>query len=217
MKNEFIYALTHWVNGRKIYFYVGRSEREVGIRYKEHRNAVHCYAPRFNTDVYNYIRANDPLMLFEEELLCWCEDDNVDDYEDYWVIKLIRDGHNLQNEKHGDAKRLALLEDAYELERDNVRISTVKDYRLYKEKRAFERAAALREKVLAEEQNSKLHLNPTMLAFFEESSALIAAARVTSTAKAAKKRAMDAVRAEAMAVWLREQQRLFELEQKSVV
>lgn len=141
--NEHIYALTHWIDGKKIYFYVGRSSRPDGIRYKEHQ-----YASDWGyTSVYRYIRENVLCGIFEEEILCRCSDEiEVDDSEFFWVVKLIREGHKLMNEKNGDAKRIA----AEECAASKYSINSVSDVRTYKKmkiKEACDRAEAFRKTV----------------------------------------------------------------------
>ena len=108
MELEHIYALYSIKEDVKSYFYVGRSIREPSERLKEHHYAVRNKSK--TEDVYKHIRENLVLCdipYFEQEILCWCNDDEPDDCEDFYVIKLIRGGHKLMNMKRGDAKRVA--------------------------------------------------------------------------------------------------------------
>jgi hypothetical protein len=49
--SEFVYALTHYTDGEKKYFYVGRTAREQGVRFKEHQYAAGSVHNRFKTEV----------------------------------------------------------------------------------------------------------------------------------------------------------------------
>lgn len=137
--SERIYALYYETAAGRQYFYVGRTERAGDVRYREHRAAVISDAPRFQTDVYRFIRDEVFCAVFEEEILCECTE-NPDDHEDYYVVKLIREGYVLRNMKHGDAKRMA----ATALANSSEVIRSVKDVRAYKERVAGEAAAKLR-------------------------------------------------------------------------
>jgi hypothetical protein len=157
MSDQFIYSLYHEYNGTQIYFYVGRSSRELGIRYAEHQYAAKSKAKQFDTDVYNYIRANvthsGEKYEFTEKVLCWCDpkdDGNPNDYEDYWVIKMIMDGHPLQNEKHGDERRTALLKEAHDIKDSEITLNSVKKLREYRERATWVRSEELRAKIKQE-------------------------------------------------------------------
>lgn len=109
MSTEFVYGLYFTYNDEKFYFYVGRSgrgvHREPGVRFKEHQ----YHATYDTTQVYTFIREqlNAYNVDWYEDVLCWCSDDEatVNDTEMFWVIKMILDGHDLKNAKHGDAKK----------------------------------------------------------------------------------------------------------------
>jgi hypothetical protein len=148
---EFIYSLVHYREGKKIVFYVGRSEREPGVRFHEHWYAANSDNSKHDTSVYRYIREKVMAGIFEEEILCWADPDVAEDHEDFYVIQMIRRGEPLQNEKHGDLKRLALIDEAYVLNRDSVKIETVDDLREYRSRVTADKASALRAKILAEE------------------------------------------------------------------
>lgn len=197
---EFIYALTHYKDGEKKYFYVGRSEREPGVRFAEHR----LNANTRSEDVYRYIRESVQCQIFEEEVLCWCEDENSDDYEDFYVVKLIREGHDLKNSKHGDAKRIAATELAWSPEI----INTVRDVRLYKERKAreaYERSEALKKKVKGETQRVGPLTN-----FLRQTSEASRAAQKLATEKKQQRAAKKKVSQIEHELWLQEQSHLFE-------
>ena len=108
---EFIYALYFEVDSEKFYFYVGRSgrgeNRVPGVRFKEHL----AHSKYDTTPVYVFMREElaDLNLPCYEEILCWVDADEAttNDTEFYWVVKLIRDGHELKNAKNGDAKKFA--------------------------------------------------------------------------------------------------------------
>jgi hypothetical protein len=206
--SEFIYSLYHYKDGidKKVYFYVGRSEREQGIRFKEHQYAAGSVRECFKTEVYEYIRNEVLCQIFEEEVLCVCEDENPQDHEDFWVIKLIREGHNLRNEKHGDQKRIAALQDAYDLEVGGVTVETVQQLREYRARKASERSQKLREDVLGTGTNP--HPNPAVQEFLQEraSPALVEA----RTLKEARMKLRADWREQEYQRWLTEQRHLFE-------
>jgi hypothetical protein len=196
---EFIYALTHWLNGEKIYFYVGRTERELGIRFKEHQyDAQHKH-----TDVYTYIREFVLCQIFEEEVLCYCRDDEPDDCEFFWVVQLIRAGYKLQNEKHGDAKRIA----AETCANTSYPIHKISDVKKYKE---YVKSEALRAKILAETTETESKLPPNVAAFIKEHSTQAIAARKQQAERRTKLDAAKVRREEEYQLWLNEQRNLFE-------
>jgi hypothetical protein len=198
MSKEYIYALYHYVNGDKVYFYVGRSEREQGIRFKEHRRAANSKEARFDTDVYNYIREKVLCTIFDEEVLCVCEDENPNDYEDYYVIKLIRAGHKLMNMKAGDAKKLAELG---EIAATDEVIRSVGELRAYRKRQqdAYAASTALRNGV------GGMDASPIPKTLRDEIRALDAgiAATAQKKAEAAKKREIAKAKREAeYQMWL---------------
>ena len=127
---EFIYGLYY----HDKCFYVGRSgrglNRSPGVRFKEHQ----AHARHDTTPVYTFIREqlNAYNIPWREEILCWCgmEEALVSDTEFFWVIKMIRDGHQLYNAKNGDAKRIANAEDAV---KSGFLIEQPKDVARYKQ------------------------------------------------------------------------------------
>lgn len=219
MGKEFVYALYHYKDGvdKKIYFYVGRSYREVGVRFKEHQRAASSNDKRFATDVYDYIRKEVVCGIFEEEILCWVDDDNPQDYEDFFVIKLIREGHNLQNEKHGDQKRIAAIADAKELGDVALRdVTELREYRRIREERiAGERAAKLREGVLEGTANPRPNIG--VQDFLGASAVNAMKARKEKALKAARRKEQAEWREREHQEWLQKNQKLFDAGDRSML
>ncbi len=126
---EFIYALFHHVDFKKVYFYVGRSARAKGIRHDEHIHAAN--GERKQEDVYKYIREHVAYRIFFEDVLCYCKDENPNDYEDFYVVKLLREGAPLQNMKKGDMKKLAELT---AISNSTCKIATVSEFKVARAK-----------------------------------------------------------------------------------
>lgn len=201
---EHIYALVHYIDGKKIYFYVGRSTREPLIRFREHQANVNSVGHR--EDVYEYIRQSVACTVFEQEILCYCEDDNENDYEDFYVIKLIQDGHILQNMKKGDAKRIALGNEAAVLKSSGVDIRSPRELHIY---RAFQKSEALRLKVLADGQTPSPK-GPILNEFFQQHSAQLAVKKENDKVNAVKKQLTKNNRDAEYAEWLFQQRKLFD-------
>lgn len=202
---EFVYALVHYLNGQKIYFYVGRSERDPGIRFKEHQyDANHKH-----TDVYTYIRQHVLCQIFEEEILCYVDEDEPDDCEFFWVVKLIREGHKLQNEKHGDAKRVA----AEKCANTSYAIHKINDVKKYKE---YVKSEELRAKILQNTTETESKLPPVVAAFLRQSPVkLTPAEQYKLDQKRSRKDAAKQQREEEHQKWLNEQRHLFEEDRKN--
>lgn len=123
MSSQYVYALTCWKDCKKVYFYVGRTSRPQGVRLHEHRTSTRT------TSVYKYINEQVPAGIFEEEVLSQISDDmDAEDSEFFWVVKMIREGHDIQNERNGDAKRVAAIECA----KSSIQINNLNDVRNYK-------------------------------------------------------------------------------------
>lgn len=142
---EHVYALYKDYGDKRQYFYVGRSSRSPGARLKEHiRNSQNI---EHTEDVYQFIRAEcEPcgIPIWDQEILCMVKEENMDDYEDFYVVRLTRQGHKLQNMKRGDAKRLAALEMAA----SDFPINTLLDIKKYKEHIRVATSERLRKSVL---------------------------------------------------------------------
>jgi hypothetical protein len=197
--SDSIYALYHYLNGKdeKIYFYVGHTNNPTR-RFDEHRRAANSETKK--EDVYQYIRNKVLCQIFEMEVLCDCKAEEPDDYEDFYVIKLIRDGHELQNMKHGDAKSYALTNEINSLSKNNITIENVRQLREY---RAGERARKLRERVLNEEVVVHV-IAPGVLE-----------ARKKAAIKAKKAAIAKHKRDQAHEIWIKEKRQLFEEENRS--
>ena len=216
--NEYIYGLYHYINGEKEYFYVGRSSREVGVRFNEHRYAVNSLAKRFKTDVYEYIRNNVLCTIFEEDILCICEDENPEDYEDFYVIKLIREGFSLRNEKHGDAKRLAAFNELKDIAASKALLRTVKELREYRQKRrteAYERSDRLQQEIKEKDFYVHSPVPASLKAKFKQMDAETAQKAKENAEKAAKKARLKASREADYQQWLNAQRHLFENQAKN--
>jgi hypothetical protein len=201
---EHIYALAHYIDGKKIYFYVGRSTREPLIRFREHQANVNSVSHQ--EDVYEYIRKSVQCAIFEQEILCYCEDDNENDYEDFYVIKLIQEGHILQNMKKGDAKRIALGNEAAMLKSSGVELRSPRELHVY---RASQKSEALRLKVLADGQMPSPK-GPILNEFFKQHNAQLAVKKEKDRANEVKSTVSKNRRDAEYAAWLFEQRRLFD-------
>lgn len=183
-----IYALYHYLNGegKKIYFYVGHTNNPER-RFNEHRrNAGRT------EDVYKYIRSKVLCQIFEMEILCECKDEEPTDYEDFYVIKLIREGHELQNMKHGDAKSYALNDEIADMTKNKITIESVKQLREYRE---GERARKLRD-----EEVVTYTIAPGVME-----------AREKKAKKAKKAAELKYARDKEFQIWLASERELFEL------
>lgn len=157
MKQEHIYGLYWLWNDEKHYFYVGRSKRDPKERFTEHiRNSIDL---NHKEDVYQFIRAECmpcDVAIWYHDVICWCEDNRTEDYEDFYVIQFIRDGHDLKNMKHGDQKKIAaLLDEVNDLRVSNTKLESVNDLRVYRHMKEYERSNALKRKILLQEQAEK--------------------------------------------------------------
>ncbi|MGF6768752.1 hypothetical protein P3T18_001222 [Paraburkholderia sp. GAS199] len=96
-----LFTLTQ--EGEKQYFYVGKTERSVEVRLREHVvKSAHGHE-----NVYEHLRR---LELANEtwaaEVLRHCVGTEYrEDAERFEVIQLLRQGHDLQNMRYGDAKQ----------------------------------------------------------------------------------------------------------------
>lgn len=100
---DYIYALFYIQDGKKDYFYVGRSE-DIKRRMGEHRSNAKA---GHTEDSREFIRNLWTVGLdFDHEILATITTD-LEDYEDFWVWKLTREGYQLTNMKQGDSVRQA--------------------------------------------------------------------------------------------------------------
>lgn len=145
---EFIYGLYFTYDNEKFYFYVGRSgrglNRSPGVRFGEHQ----AHARYDTTQVYTFIREqlNAYNVDWHEDVLCWCSDDEatVNDTEFYWVVKMILDGHDLKNAKHGDAKKYIEAKEAIQSGYEIKSPKDVAGWRTFNENRKRQLAEEIR-------------------------------------------------------------------------
>lgn len=188
---EHIYALYHYLGTTdKVYFYVGRSSRSSEIRFAEHRANV--INKKHTEDVYQYIRNEVLCTVFEQEILCEVNESEVNDYEDFYVIDLIQKGHKLQNMKHGDAKSIALLNEANILKSAGTIINNPQELRVYRDS----------EKLRLEVLNNKSNHTSAVQSFFSAYNIDITEQRKVNKAKAEKKAIKDKARAIEKAEWI---------------
>ena len=156
-QGEFMYALYFEYAGKRYYFYVGRSGRGInrspGVRFGEHK----AHARYDTTPVYVFIREEleDLNIPWFEEILCWVDADEAttNDTEFYWVVKMIQDGHSLQNAKNGDAKKFADAQDAASSGFEITCPADVKVYRTFtKDQLRQNKAEKLRMSILEKEK-----------------------------------------------------------------
>lgn len=103
MQVDYIYALFFTLDDKKDYFYVGRSENPTR-RMKEHRSNSKSGATE---DSREFIRNLWTVGLdFDHEILATITSDQQN-YEDFYVWDLARQGYQLTNMKQGDSIRQA--------------------------------------------------------------------------------------------------------------
>jgi hypothetical protein len=139
---EQIYALYYEYADERQYFYVGRTERDPKIRLREHRSKVR----KGTEDVYKFIREQcqpNGIDVWEMELLVNDQGDPTEDCEDFWVVLMIRAGHDLKNMKHGDLRKIAQLKGLAQAKGD---FTTVKEFIRFRDD--YERSERLKREVL---------------------------------------------------------------------
>ncbi len=142
---ELIYALCE-IQGKP--FYVGRTERTLEIRYKEH-----VYSSKTGAETkYQYIR-NLPNQEFEIVLLQEVEP-NTEHYEDFWVYTIILDGYDLTNMKAGDSIRAAERDAMEEMKSKKRKFSDPKSFLDARTKEVEEAKARKANKKLLEKTKS---------------------------------------------------------------
>jgi hypothetical protein len=196
---EQIYALYYEYADERRYFYVGRTERDPKIRLSEHRYK----AKRGTEDVYKFIRQScqpNGIDVWDMELLVNDQGDPTEDCEDFWVVLMIRAGHDLKNMKHGDLRKIAELKGLANAPGD---FTTVKEFVRFRED--YERSLRLKREVLAQTASPRDDIQNILvqaqLNFRERESANIQRRR----AKEARERARALEKAE----WLKSQRGLF--------
>ena len=139
---EQLYALYYERDDQVNFFYVGRTERAPKKRLQEHRSR----AKSGTEDVYKFIRERlqpNGIDVWEMQVLVNEAGDPVDDCEDYWIVEMIRAGHDLKNMKHGDLRKIALLQGVAS---ESTGFNTVREFVQVRDD--YERSERLRREVL---------------------------------------------------------------------
>ena len=190
---DHIYTLVR-VDSEEV-FYVGRTNNPTR-REVEHRYA----AAHGHEDKYAYIR--EQLKDIDWELRVVreiAEGEVVVDYEDFYVIKYLREGQPLQNMRAGDARQAA----AREMAASECEFATVAAVAAWKREReqARERMAA-----------PITTRHPKLAAFFAEHAQEVEQARAKSGQRAARKVKAERERAK----WLAAERAAFEKDKKDL-
>ena len=145
-----IYALYYEWEDQRCYFYVGRSCDPVR-RHTEHKSNVKN--KKHKEDVYEYIREQlqpNGIDIWDMEVLVSEPNARAEDCEDFWVVLMIRAGHNLKNMKHGDLHRITLEI----LSKERGEFTTVTEFVEWRERverEKYERSERLKREVLGED------------------------------------------------------------------
>jgi hypothetical protein len=153
---ENIYALYYEWEDERRYFYVGRTGRDPKIRHNEHRQKSRTGSE----DVYKYIREKlqpSGIDVWDMEVLYSEPNGRPEDTEDFWVVLMIRAGHDLKNMKHGDLHRVALEL----LARKSGEFSTVDEFvefRTRVEREDYKRSLRLQREIRGETENPHIDI-----------------------------------------------------------
>ena len=145
-----IYALYYEWEDQRCYFYVGRSCDPVR-RHTEHKSNANN--KKHKEDVYEYIREQlqpNGIDIWDMEVLVSEPNARAEDCEDFWVVLMIRAGHNLKNMKHGDLHRITLEI----LSKERGEFTTVTEFVEWRERverEKYERSERLKREVLGED------------------------------------------------------------------
>lgn len=160
---EHIYALYYEYADERRYFYVGRTN-DPKRRLQEHRRNVKN--TKHTEDVYQFIRERcqpNGIDVWDLEVMVTEPNMRAEDCEDFWVVLMIRAGHDLKNMKHGDLHRVALQFLARQ--RQDLDFTNVSEFIEFREtvereqREAYERSERLKKSVLGEDLG-----DPTLLA-----------------------------------------------------
>ena len=200
---EQIYALYYeWEDQRK-YFYVGRTGRDPEIRKREHR----LKSRSGSEDVYKYIREclqPNGVDVWDMEVLYSEPNGRPEDCEDFWVVLMIRAGHDLKNMKHGDLHRVA-LELLAKKSGDFEDVDEFVAFRERVEREDYERSLRLKREVLGETENPHIDIQ-NLIAVTTERFQFQHGRRMAANQKR-EQRAIE--RAREKEQWLRDQRGLF--------
>lgn len=139
-----IYGLFYFdesASGAKRYFYVGRSI-DAFRRFKQHRYAK----KNGHEDKYEFIREIESRGIkWDIDVLKEIpEGEYPPDNERWYVIKLIREGHELTNMRYGSEERLKELAEQV----SSTKIRSVADVEKYRIRRKYQASKKLRRRVL---------------------------------------------------------------------
>ena len=154
MIQDQIYALYYDYADERHYFYVGRTN-DPKRRLSEHR--ANAKNKAHTEDVYQYIRdyrQPNGIDLWDMEVLWSQPNTRPEDCEDFWVVLMIRAGHQLMNMKRGDLHRIA-LEMLSKHEGEFTDVDEFVEFcdrieREHKDQLAYQRSDRLRNSVLEE-------------------------------------------------------------------
>jgi hypothetical protein len=188
---ENIYALYYEYGDQRHYFYVGRTI-DPKRRMSEHRSNVKN--KNHQEDVYCFIRERcqpNGIDVWDMEVLVSEENARPEDCEDFWVVLMIRAGHDLKNMKRGDLHRVVLTMMAkkqgdFENVDEFVEFRERVDKEIKQELAAYERSKRLKENVLEETPNPNLDVQALLAA--------VAARRTEADRRASEKRKKQAAR-----------------------
>ena len=143
---EQIYALYYEYADERRYFYVGRTGRDPAIRKREHLSK----SKTGTEDVYRFIREKlqpNGCEVWDMEIMPTDGTGSFEDCEDFWVVLMIRAGHELKNMKHGDTQKIAALMDLARAPGDFDSVEKFTKFRRQVEEENYARSQRLRELV----------------------------------------------------------------------
>jgi hypothetical protein len=202
MNSEKIYALYYEYADERHYFYVGRTN-DPQRRMLEHRRAVKN--KKHTEDVYCFIREKcEPqgIPVWDMEVLVTEETARPEDCEDFWVVLMIRAGHDLKNMKHGDLHKVAL--EIMAKQRPDLDFATVDEFIEFREtvereqREAYERSERLKREVLGEDEG-----NPQILEWVRNNAEAFREKNAANAARRKKKEERERAKALEKDAWLR--------------
>ena len=200
---EFIYALYYEYAEERHYFYVGHTT-DPKRRLTAHRSAVRNL--RHQEDVYKFIREQcepNGIPIWAMEVLVTEETARPEDNEDFWVVLMIRAGHELKNMRHGDLHRITLRMMAHK--RPDLDFKTVDEYIEFREtveredQEAYARSEHLRREILGEVPG-----DPQLLAMIQQNAERHRETSAERARRAQRREARAQLRAQEHEEWLRQ-------------
>jgi len=205
MIKDKIYALYYEYAEQRHYFYVGRTN-DPARRLGEHRRNVKNSKHR--EDVYQFIRERcepNGIPVWDMEVMVIEETARPEDNEDFWVVLMIRAGHELKNMKHGDLHRIALtIMAGKRLDLDFTTVDEFIDFRTAverEERAAYERSERLRKDILAESDPA----NPDLLEWIRASAEHFREQNEANRLRRERRVVRERARALERAEWLKQQ------------